>query len=94
MLQYPSTVPLSRECKDLLERLLTYDPDKRIDYDEFFKHPFIDLAHAPTEESKKLAFKIINEAVKLDENKDYTRAFNAYCRALRYFVPLLESMFL
>ena len=39
---------LSDECRDLLQKLLQRDSDKRISFDDFFKHPFIDLEHAPS----------------------------------------------
>lgn len=37
----PSAVHVSPMCMDLLSRLLTVNPLKRIDWHEFFKHPFI-----------------------------------------------------
>ena len=39
---------ISENCRDLLESLLQRDPAKRISFDEFFRHPFIDLDHAPS----------------------------------------------
>ena len=39
---------ISENCRDLLESLLQRDPAKRISFDDFFRHPFIDLDHAPS----------------------------------------------
>lgn len=33
-------IPISDECKSLLKSLLEKDPDKRITWDDFFKHPW------------------------------------------------------
>ena len=49
-MQIPSTVVLSDDCRNLLENLLQRNPEKRMSFDEFFEHPFIDLEHAPTSE--------------------------------------------
>ena len=38
---------MSVECRDLLHRLLERDPNKRISFEEFFDHPFVDLEHVP-----------------------------------------------
>ena len=46
--QIPSTIILSDDCHNLLESLLQRNPDKRMSFDEFFEHPFIDLEHTPT----------------------------------------------
>jgi serine/threonine protein kinase len=40
-LSVPDRIKISAPCRDLLFRLLQRDPSKRIDYDEFFKHPFV-----------------------------------------------------
>ena len=42
---------MSDKCRDLLLRLLTRDPNKRITFDDFFTHPFLDLKHAPSDSS-------------------------------------------
>ena len=42
---------VSDNCRDLLLRLLTRDPRKRIPFDDFFTHPFLDLKHAPSDSS-------------------------------------------
>lgn len=49
--QLPAGARVSRDCRDLLLRLLERDPDSRISFDEFFLHPFVDLEHMPSAES-------------------------------------------
>lgn len=91
-IKYPARVAVSEDCMNLLKGLLVYDPGQRMNFDDFFNHPFVDVVHAPTEENKKLAIHILHEAVKYDEQKKYPEAFSAYCRALRYLVPILHSL--
>ncbi len=46
--QLPHGVEISEDCRDLLLRLLKRDPEERMNFDEFFAHPFLDLEHSPT----------------------------------------------
>lgn len=82
---------MSHECKDLLMSLLKHDPDKRITFDEFFDHDFLDLAHAPTKENYDKAIELVQNAVKMDAEKNLKEAFHLYCEALRYFIPIVTS---
>lgn len=49
--QLPLRPPLSRDCRDLLQRLLERDPNRRISFQDFFAHPWVDLEHMPSRES-------------------------------------------
>lgn len=49
--QLPSRPLLSPECRDLLGQLLERDPLKRISFERFFAHPFVDMEHVPGPES-------------------------------------------
>lgn len=49
--QLPSRPQLSLECRDLLGQLLERDPLKRISFERFFAHPFVDMEHVPGPES-------------------------------------------
>lgn len=49
--QLPNRPPLSPECRDLLGQLLERDPSKRISFECFFTHPFVDMEHVPGPES-------------------------------------------
>jgi len=86
----PSTVVLSQNCRDLLSRLLQRDPTKRITFDDFFSHPFVDLEHAPWKESLQNAIEIVTEAIRFDGVKDFKPAIEKYCLAIEYFIPAID----
>ena len=48
VLQIPDDCDLSLECRGLLTRLLERDQNKRISFQDFFGHQFIDLEHIPS----------------------------------------------
>jgi serine/threonine-protein kinase ULK/ATG1 len=73
--------------------LLQHDPDKRIDYETFFEHSFLDLEHSPTPESYQKAVDLVCSAVEHDTKKNFVEAFNLYCDSLRYFIPLINGRF-
>lgn len=41
-MQFPEDPKISKECTDLIQRLLTYDSEERISWDDFFNHPIFD----------------------------------------------------
>lgn len=87
----PKCASVSSQCRDLLTRLLKHDPEQRIDFETFFKHNYLDLEHFPCEESLQKAVNLVTRAVKLDAEHKEREAFNLYCEALLYFVPLLNA---
>lgn len=82
---------ISRDLRDLLMGLLQHNPLQRMDYNQFFKHPFLDLDHAPSPESYTKGLEAIHEAVKLDSEKQYKAAFSKYCIGLQHLVPCCQS---
>jgi serine/threonine-protein kinase ULK/ATG1 len=90
-IEIPSSPHLSDACHDLLTRMLCTDPTKRIDFEEFFAHPFIDLEHMPSDESLAKAISLAEEAVRLDTAGKLAEALERYKRALEYFVPLANN---
>ncbi|KAL1139383.1 hypothetical protein AAG570_006367 [Ranatra chinensis] len=91
----PIEVPhgsVSDDCQSLVSSLLVYDPAKRIGFEKFFDHPFLDLEHCPSESSYEKAVKLVQKAVVLDADKNYKDAFTVYCQALRYLVPYVNSL--
>lgn len=82
---------VSPDCQDLLRRLLQHDPLQRIDYEDLFKHPFVDLDHLPSEESYQKGVALVCEAVKKDAARESKSAFMLYCQALQYFVPYIQG---
>lgn len=51
VIELPLRPPLSRDCRDLLQRLLERDPSRRMSFQDFFTHPWVDLEHMPSGES-------------------------------------------
>ncbi|NWT11253.1 ULK3 kinase, partial [Vireo altiloquus] len=88
--QLPSRPQLSLECRDLLGQLLERDPLKRISFERFFAHPFVDMEHVPGPESLGKATNLVVEAVRKDQEGDANAALSLYCKALEYFVPALH----
>ena len=84
----PKTAHISDKCRDLLERLLQRDPQKRICFEEFFDHPFIDLEHMPSPESYQKGVQLIREAVDNDLNGEYNKCLRLYTEGLQYLVPI------
>ena len=90
VVEIPSrTPPLSSDCRDLLTRCLVRSPEKRIDFSDFFDHPFLDLEHFPDQDSVQRASKIASEAVAADKSKDRERAAELYEEALKHFRLIL-----
>ncbi|XP_062357239.1 serine/threonine-protein kinase ULK3 [Cinclus cinclus] len=88
--ELPSRPQLSLECRDLLGQLLERDPRKRISFECFFAHPFVDMEHIPGPESLGKATDLVMEAVRKDQEGDAKAAFSLYRKALEYFVPALH----
>ncbi len=91
----PIVVPrnngLSEQCYDLLIRCLERDPDKRITFEEFFQHPFLDLEHFPSESSAQKAAALATKAVAKDNEGDIGTALGLYKEALEYYAPLFQE---
>ncbi|XP_037357996.1 serine/threonine-protein kinase ULK3 isoform X2 [Talpa occidentalis] len=81
---------LSRDCRDLLKRLLERDPGRRISFQDFFAHPWVDLEHMPSGDSLAQATALVVQAVKKDQEGDAAAALSLYCKALDFFVPALH----
>ncbi|XP_066602645.1 serine/threonine-protein kinase ULK3 [Prorops nasuta] len=90
-IEIPKGSHISNQCRDLLMSLLIHDPEKRISFEQFFAHEFLDLEHAPTKESYEKSMKLSQDAVKMDSEKNYKEAFYLYCEALRYIIPHLKN---
>ncbi|XP_070286286.1 serine/threonine-protein kinase ULK3 isoform X2 [Myotis yumanensis] len=88
--QLPLRPQLSPDCQDLLRRLLERDPGRRISFQDFFAHPWVDLDHMPSEESLARATILVVQAVKKDQEGDAAAALSLYCKALDFFVPALH----
>ncbi|CAD5116553.1 DgyrCDS5431 [Dimorphilus gyrociliatus] len=80
----------SENCKHLLSRLLQRDPEKRISFEDFIKHPFVDLEHKPSESSVKKATDIVQSAIEFDSLGNYKEALKLYSSSLQYFVSAIH----
>ncbi|XP_041034124.1 serine/threonine-protein kinase ULK3 isoform X1 [Carcharodon carcharias] len=89
-IKLPPGARVSGDCRDLLLRLLERDPERRIIFEEFFTHPFVDLDHMPNSESLEKATALVVQAVKEDQLGDHSAALSLYCKSLEYFVPALH----
>lgn len=90
VIELPLRPLLSRDCRDLLQRLLERDPSRRISFQDFFSHPWVDLEHMPSRESLDRATTLVVQAVKKDQEGDAAAALSLYCKALDFFVPALH----
>ena len=97
---------MSQHCKHLLNGLLQRDPVKRISFNDFFGHPFIDLEHMPSKESFSKAVRcfllimhevltlwqvsLVKSAVAKDSEGESAAAINLYCESLEYFIPIIK----
>ncbi|XP_014636417.1 PREDICTED: serine/threonine-protein kinase ULK3 isoform X4 [Ceratotherium simum simum] len=90
VVELPLRPLLSRDCRDLLQRLLERDPNRRISFQDFFAHPWVDLEHMPSGESLARATALVVQAVKKDQEGAAAAALSLYCKALDFFVPALH----
>lgn len=94
----PITIPrgsgISEACRDLLTRCLERDPEKRISFQDFFEHPFLDLEHMPSQESEAKAMDLVHKAEAKERRKHHQEALDLYREALDYLVPLVKSRLL
>lgn len=86
-IKLPPNTSVSPKCQDLLVRCLERDPHKRIEFEEFFQHPFVDLEHKPSPANMEKARNLLKQAVELDERQEYETALVLYTESLLYLVP-------
>ena len=87
----PSNTNISSKCRDLLIRCLERDPLKRIEFEEFFNHPFVDLEHIPCPANLDKARRILKDAVTSDEGGLHEEALKLYRESLLYLVPAVHA---
>lgn len=89
-IELPPKPPLSRDCRALLQGLLERDPARRLSFQAFFSHPWVDLEHMPCAESLARATALVVQAVEKDQQGEAAAALSLYCRALDFLVPSLH----
>nr|XP_046205047.1 serine/threonine-protein kinase ULK3-like isoform X3 [Oncorhynchus gorbuscha] len=89
-IELPAGARVSRNCRDLLLRLLDRDPDTRLTFTQFFSHPWVDLEHMPNAGSLGKAKDLVLKAVQKDQEGDRSAALSLYCSSLEHFVPAIH----
>ena len=74
----PNSSRISDLCQDLLAQCLQRDPTKRIEFEDFFRHHFLDLEHVPSEASYEKSSVLIEKAVSFDKEGDLEEALEMY----------------
>lgn len=88
--ELPYNVAVSGKCRDLLDGLLQRLPERRLSFEAFFAHPFVDLEHAPSKDSLPRAIELVTAAVAADASGDLPAAVDLYCKALEHFVAAID----
>lgn len=88
--EIPPVPVVTEQCKHLLQCLLERDPDKRITFEDFFNHPFVDLEHMPTAECLPKARSFLQQAVVKDFEGKVGVALSLYCSGLDYLLPAMK----
>lgn len=90
-IQLPQGASVSDCCADLLLKLLQRNPEKRIGFEEFFAHSFVDLEHIPSAETLQKGASLIQQAVAKDSQGCLREALHLYCQGLQYLLPVLQN---
>merc|ERR1719264_618427 len=69
-LKFPANIPTSDECKSLLKGLMQCEPKKRIEWNEFFKHPLFDLHSKKSNKGGDMESFGMHQSVMFHGNKD------------------------
>lgn len=88
-IEIPLSANISQNCQDFLRKCLERDISKRLDFNGFFNHPFVDLKHSPNPNSLNEASVYLSLAIQQDKLGNYDDAFSAYDEALKYLYPVL-----
>uniref|UniRef100_A0A5K3F3Q6 Serine/threonine-protein kinase ULK3 n=2 Tax=Mesocestoides corti TaxID=53468 RepID=A0A5K3F3Q6_MESCO len=79
-----------KDCIELVSKLLKRDPSERIHHEQFFIHPFIDLAHAPCPRSLNKAVDHILIADDLRSSGNLVDAYFNYKEGLTHLISALQ----
>ncbi|CAF1430160.1 unnamed protein product [Adineta steineri] len=83
----PNDTRISSECRDLLEGLLQRDPNKRISFKDFFRHPFIfiDLSSQISR-----ADEFLHKSIHYEQSGNFKKALDYRVRALDEYVAIIK----
>ncbi|CAH8589677.1 unnamed protein product [Schistosoma rodhaini] len=85
-IKLPSTNEVSKPCAALLHGLLKRDPSERLNHEQFFSHPFIDLDHAPSAQSLDKAAEYLERAPQLESLGKLCEAYDCYLEGLNHLM--------
>lgn len=77
---------LSFHCIDLLRSLLQYDPKERLTLEGLNAHPFVDINHEICADSYQKAKEMIKNAIKFDEEFEYSKSVPLYKEVLQFLL--------
>ncbi|VDM50344.1 unnamed protein product, partial [Toxocara canis] len=89
-IKYPVDVRLSFKCLDLLQGLLVRNPHHRMKFEEFFAHPFVDLARAPSASQLKSADELVIKARQAEAQNNIVEAVKLLTNAIQLYMGCLE----
>lgn len=89
-IKIPKKIDISDNCYGLINRLLVKDQEKRMNFDELYRHPFIDIEHCPTIENYYKGVGMVRQATILDNDRNYEDARAFYIEGLLYLVPVFH----
>lgn len=89
-IKLPTYIPISAECAALVKGLLKRNPAERMNHEDFFAHPFLDLKHAPSAKSLDKALEFLESAWDFEKRGDLKPAHEHYTRGLAYLLSAVE----
>ncbi|CAH8561442.1 unnamed protein product [Schistosoma intercalatum] len=85
-IKLPSTNEISKPCAALIHGLLKRNPSERLNHEQFFSHPFIDLDHAPSAQSLDKAAEYLKRAPQLQSLGKLCEAYDCYLEGLNHLM--------
>ncbi|CAH8561216.1 unnamed protein product [Heterobilharzia americana] len=85
-IELPSTNEISKPCAALILGLLKRKPSERLNHEQFFSHPFIDLGHVPSAQSMDKATEFLERAPRLESLGNLCEAYDCYLEGLNHLV--------
>ncbi|CAI2730270.1 unnamed protein product [Schistosoma spindalis] len=85
-IKLPSTSEISKACAALIHGLLKRNPSERLNHEQFFSHPFVDLDHAPSAQSLDKAAEYLKRAPQLESLGKLCEAYDCYLEGLNHLM--------
>lgn len=91
LMTIPRHSHMSANCENLLRSLLTYNKDDRIKFEDFYKHPFIDINKMPTNENYNYIVILVTDALELESDRKYEESLFKYQEAVSLLHPYIMT---